>query len=249
MYSSVENRLVYCWHKFFSGIFREVGIGDRARKAELINVCGKTLAVLSVRKGDVTMRTYPTLQEKIISLFVLLAMILFSATGCAIAQPVSAAGETTPAMDYKSAYHELLVEHNALLTAYNEMLLNREPGSTDFQSQIDELNQALKQAQEELARARAERDQAIAESEALREQCSIRYIVQFELIRRNILTCETESVFFTASMTAAEFARFQVGTEVENASPYLSRPTTSSPLAEWTIRVHNAYPERISTEP
>lgn len=186
-----------------------------------------------------------TSPDRVVTLICVVVVIALSVTACArAAQPVSAAQETVPAVDYETAYNDLLV-------AYNEVVAESEANDAGYQSQIDELTLELEQEQENATRAQeerdlaqAERDQVLQQMDALKEKYSVQHIVVFEVRRKVIFPASEECIRVTVPMTEEEYSRFQETSEVTQVLPCLSIPSDSFNV-DWSVIVANTY---ISTK-
>lgn len=187
------------------------------------------------------MKKYITSPDRVITLISVVVVIALFATACAgAAQPVSAAQETTPVMDYEAAYNELLAD-------FDKTVEESKAIEIDYQNQIDELTSELKQekenaahAQEERDLAQAERDQALQNMNALREKYSVQYIVVFEMRRKVVFPASEECIRVTIPMTEEEYSRFQETSEVTQVLPCLSIPSDSFNV-DWSVIVADTY--------
>lgn len=236
MYGSVENVGLYYNQKLW---FRDHPPSRNHNRfsQSASGPCG----ALKFRKGDVTMRIPTHSRNRKIIWIMLIMMIMCSTTGCAMVQPVNAVQETTPAEDYKNAYHELLEDYNALLVEHNELLASSgETVDPGFQSQIDALNQELTGIRDELTRTQLERDTAMAEADDLRRENGKKYVVELEVRRKVLFPASEECLRIKIPVSREEFSRFQKGSEVTQTLSQLSIPGDSINV-DWTITVWDAY--------
>lgn len=191
------------------------------------------------------MKKFIATPERAITLIsVVVAAVLFITVLIGWAQPVSAAQQPTPTVDYETAYNDLLADYNAVVA-------QREQTEAEYQGQLEELGQKLDQTGKELDQARDEctqacdeRDQAVQDLEALKEAYSVQYMVVFDVRKKNTVFGFEDCLTVTVPVSREDFTYFETVREVTQPLSYLRVPGDDL-FSEWTVTVAETYVSNV----